>query len=83
MGYKKDSFMSLVGWILLGLVAGFIVWKVMGCLTNLVLGTVLVIVCGVLVGVFGHYVWFHYSHALLIGAVVVAIAALWFIRRRH
>ena len=51
--------MSIIGWIILGLIAGFIASKIVnkegqGFILDIVLGVVGAIVCGWLFGVIGH-----------------------------
>jgi uncharacterized membrane protein YeaQ/YmgE (transglycosylase-associated protein family) len=72
--------MSLLGWLLFGLIAGFIASKVVndrgeGCLLNVTLGVVGAFVGGAIFAFLGHPVWFHFSlwsmFVAILGAVIV------------
>jgi uncharacterized membrane protein YeaQ/YmgE (transglycosylase-associated protein family) len=73
--------MSLLGWLLFGLIAGFIASKVVndrgeGCLLNIALGVVGAFVGGALFAVLGYPVWFHFSLGSMVVAILGAVVVL-------
>jgi uncharacterized membrane protein YeaQ/YmgE (transglycosylase-associated protein family) len=88
---KGDRLMSILGWILLGLVAGFIGGKIVnkqgqGMLMDIVIGIVGAIVGGVLFSLFGATGVTGFNIYSLIVAVIGSIVVLWlyhFFERRR
>jgi uncharacterized membrane protein YeaQ/YmgE (transglycosylase-associated protein family) len=88
---RRGRLMSIIGWILLGLVAGFIGSKIVnkqgqGMLMDIVLGIVGAIVGGLLFSLFGATGVTGFNLYSLIVAVIGSIVVLWlyhlFDRRR-
>src|SRR5215471_2032837 len=89
---RRGRIMSIIGWILLGLVAGFIGSKIMnkqgqGMLMDIVLGIVGAIVGGLLFSLFGATGVTGFNLYSLIVAVIGSVVVLWlyhmFIDRRR
>ena len=73
--------MSILGWIVFGLITGFIASKVVnsegeGCMVNIVLGLIGSVVGGALFSVLGDQVFWHFSLGSMIVAVIGAIVVL-------
>ena len=73
--------MSIVGWLLFGLIAGFIASKIVndrgeGCFLNIALGIVGALLGGAIFAALGHPVWFHFSLMSMLVAVVGAVVVL-------
>ena len=73
--------MSIVGWLLFGLIAGFVASKIVndrgeGCFLNIALGIVGALLGGAIFAFLGHPVWFHFSLMSMLVAVIGAIVVL-------
>ena len=73
--------MSLLGWLLFGLIAGFIASKIVnkqgeGCFLNIALGVVGAFVGGAVFAFLGHPVWFHFSIGSMLVAILGAVVVL-------
>jgi len=73
--------MSIVGWLLFGLIAGFVAGKVVndqgeGCFLNIALGIVGALLGGAIFAFLGHPVWFHFSLWSMLVAVIGAVVVL-------
>lgn len=75
--------MSLFGWLFFGLIAGFIASKIVsgrgsGCFVNIALGIVGAVAGGLIFDFLGHPVWFRFSFASMVVAVIGAVIVLLF-----
>jgi uncharacterized membrane protein YeaQ/YmgE (transglycosylase-associated protein family) len=73
--------MSILGWIIFGLIAGFIASKIVnargeGCFLNIALGVVGAVVGGGIFALLGHPVQFHFSIGSMFAAILGAIVVL-------
>ena len=73
--------MSLLGWLLFGLIAGFIASKAVkgrgsGCLVNIALGILGAVVGGAMFALLGHPVWLHFNLASMVVAILGAVVVL-------
>lgn len=73
--------MSILGWIVFGLITGFIANKIVnrrgeGCFLNIALGIVGALAGGAIFSALGHPVWFHFSFASMFVAVLGAVIVL-------
>ena len=73
--------MSVLGWILLGLIAGFIASKIVqgegsGCMVNVALGLVGAVVGGLLFSFLGTPIFWHFSLKSMFVAILGAIVVL-------
>jgi uncharacterized membrane protein YeaQ/YmgE (transglycosylase-associated protein family) len=73
--------MSLIGWLIFGLIAGFIASKIVnkrgeGCFLNIALGVVGAFVGGAIFAFLGYPVWFHFSLGSMAVAIVGAVVVL-------
>ena len=75
--------MSLLGWIVFGLIAGFIASKIVqgegsGCMVNTALGLAGAVVGGALFSALGTHIFWHFSlgsmFVAILGAVIVLFA---------
>jgi uncharacterized membrane protein YeaQ/YmgE (transglycosylase-associated protein family) len=73
--------MSILGWIVLGLISGFIASKAVkgsgsGCLTDIVLGLIGAVVGGWLFSYFGHTDPMHFNLTSMVIAIIGAVVVL-------
>ena len=75
--------MSLLGWIVFGLICGFLASKIVasegqGCMLNIALGLIGAVVGGVLFEILGQETFWHFDlwsmFVAIIGAIIVLIA---------
>jgi uncharacterized membrane protein YeaQ/YmgE (transglycosylase-associated protein family) len=86
VGVKEEPFMSVISWIVLGLVAGFIGSKIVnssgqGLLMDIVLGVVGAVVGGLIYSFFGTSGITGFNLWSLIVAIVGSIVVLWLYHR--
>lgn len=74
--------MSVLGWILFGLITGFIASKVVrgrgeGCIVNVALGLVGAVVGGLLFSLLGEPIFWHFSLKSMFVAILGAVIVLY------
>ena len=73
--------MSLLGWLIFGLIVGFIASKIVnqrgsGCVVNIALGIAGAVVGGAMFSFLGYHHWFHFGLGSMIVAILGAVVVL-------